>query len=306
MILNAPQHPLDVTPSEIEVSSGSHAWQGFGVAQRRNRCCDAVEMSAGHAAHLVVIHTAGDEKSEQQRGGVTHHGQPAIGQCNVLPAEEGLNWAWQSATPPRSLHLWLYPEFLDEVAQDASDGRAEAVGVRHGFDETDNALHLFACMLAECLTEPEWCILRAESIAFHAAVHLMDLYGVSRFMLRHASTRPLDPAAMRRVHEFIHDNLSEPLRLIELSEIAGLSRGHFSRAFRLACGMSPHRYVVAARIEKALAMLVAGRSPIDVAHSTGFADQSHLTRWLKDATGMTPGEVKRAGSASVGSWRFAL
>ena len=111
---------------------------------------------------------------------------------------------------------------------------------------------------------------------------------------------------MRRVHEFIHDNLSKPLRLAELSEIAGLSRGHFSRAFRLACGMSPHRYVVASRIEKALAMLVAGRPPIDAAHSAGFADQSHLTRRLKDVTGLTPGEVKRAGIATVGSWRLVM
>ncbi|MEO1009115.1 MAG: AraC family transcriptional regulator [Planctomycetota bacterium] len=301
---SSPQHPLDVMESEIQASSASHAWRGFGIAIRKNQRRDSVEMAAGHSAHLVVVHAAGNEQAEQHRGGVSHRGRPAVGQCNVLPAEQGLSWAWRSTTRPRSLHLWLDPDFLNDVADDITGGRRTSVEVRHAFDESDAEIWLLSCAMSACLTEPGWSTLRAETVAFRAATHLMHRYGDVRGPFRHAGTRALDAATTRRVLEFIHDQLGARLGLLELAGVAGLSRGHFARAFRLATGMPPHRYVLAARLEQAIARLQAGAAPIAVASEVGFADQAHLTRWLRRAFGRTPREITRGGIVNGRSWRF--
>jgi AraC family transcriptional regulator len=45
--------------------------------------------------------------------------------------------------------------------------------------------------------------------------------------------------------------------------------------------MSPHRYVVHQRLQRAIELMREGRSGLaDIAASTGFADQSHLSRWV--------------------------
>jgi transcriptional regulator GlxA family with amidase domain len=45
-------------------------------------------------------------------------------------------------------------------------------------------------------------------------------------------------------------------------------------------------------------MLAAGRMAIaDVAHATGFADQAHLSRVFKQATGLTPRGFRRLARA---------
>jgi AraC-like DNA-binding protein len=63
------------------------------------------------------------------------------------------------------------------------------------------------------------------------------------------------------------------------------------RHFRWALGLTPKQLEQIHRANRAVTMLEAGRSPVDVAADLEFADQSHLTRSLKRFTGRTPGEI---------------
>ena len=40
-------------------------------------------------------------------------------------------------------------------------------------------------------------------------------------------------------------------------------------------------------------MLLSGRSPVEVAAASGFADQAHMTRAFKARIGTTPGSFAR-------------
>src|SRR4029453_16666446 len=73
---------------------------------------------------------------------------------------------------------------------------------------------------------------------------------------------------------------------------------HFARAFRLAVGQPPHRYVSARRLERAKALLTRGdRSLVDIALSLGFSGQANFTRAFTQATGRAPGRYRQtAGS----------
>jgi AraC-like DNA-binding protein len=105
-----------------------------------------------------------------------------------------------------------------------------------------------------------------------------------------------DPAQLRPVRELI-ESCPESVRLQELAERASLSRFQLLRAFRDVYGLPPHAYLIQVRVRRASASLRAGASIADAALAAGFADQSHLTRCFKRATGVTPGQYVRASVA---------
>lgn len=89
-----------------------------------------------------------------------------------------------------------------------------------------------------------------------------------------------------------------PTRVHTLAELARASGCHpmtLARAFRRAHGCSVGTYARRARLRHACALLAARAMPISmVAVTCGFADQAHLTRSLRRATGRTPGEILSA------------
>ena len=78
----------------------------------------------------------------------------------------------------------------------------------------------------------------------------------------------------------------EAVPLREAAAIAGLHESHFSRAFRRHVGMTANAYRARARIRLASKMLLTTTVPIArIASSTGFSDQSHLTRAFSRSLG---------------------
>ncbi|MEE2526876.1 AraC family transcriptional regulator [Hyphobacterium sp. HN65] len=68
----------------------------------------------------------------------------------------------------------------------------------------------------------------------------------------------------------------------------GVSAEHAARACKRWFGLSPVQLRKERRLQAAIALLRAGASPAEAASGAGFADQPHLTRLLKQATGHTP------------------
>jgi AraC-like DNA-binding protein len=66
------------------------------------------------------------------------------------------------------------------------------------------------------------------------------------------------------------------------------------RAFAREWGVTPHAYLVQARVNRAAAMLRQGVSPATAAAESGFADQSHLNRHFLRHFGISPGVYRRA------------
>jgi AraC family transcriptional regulator len=82
--------------------------------------------------------------------------------------------------------------------------------------------------------------------------------------------------------------------LVELAGVVQLSEFHFARKFRTEFGCPPHTYVMRKRMERAKAQLAKGNTPLKVvAASSGFADQSHMTRLFRRLLGVTPAEYRR-------------
>ena len=93
---------------------------------------------------------------------------------------------------------------------------------------------------------------------------------------------------LERLRDYVHAHLDEPIEVAALANIAGRSPFHFSRIFARSVGVTPHRYVIHLRLRRAVELIREGRTGLaEVAACTGFADQSHLSRWVKRVHGVS-------------------
>jgi len=116
---------------------------------------------------------------------------------------------------------------------------------------------------------------------------------IGRLAARHTSGHEsqwrgrLGKRVLERLRDYIITHLDEPIEVAALADLAGRSRYHFSRVFSRSVGISPHRYVVHLRLQRALELIRDGRSSLaEIAAQTGFADQSHLSRWVRRVHGV--------------------
>jgi transcriptional regulator GlxA family with amidase domain len=81
----------------------------------------------------------------------------------------------------------------------------------------------------------------------------------------------------------------EPLSVEDLARAAGLSRAHFSRAFRHAFGESPHTYLLTRRLERAAAMLRDTDRPVaEICFSVGLQSVGSFTSSFTRTYGLPP------------------
>lgn len=109
------------------------------------------------------------------------------------------------------------------------------------------------------------------------------------------TVRSLQKWRLKRVMQYIDDNLDAKVTLQQLAAVAGLSRMHFAAQFRAAVGMRPHDYLLKRRIERAQELLRrTDTSLVDIALTVGFQTQAHFTTVFKRFTGDTPYQWRSA------------
>ena len=94
---------------------------------------------------------------------------------------------------------------------------------------------------------------------------------------------------LEAIFEYMHANLSEPLRLEDFANEAGLSISHFSELFRTQTGQSPMAYFIQLRMRRACRLLDLSNKPIKVvAIEMGYSDPYYFSRVFKKAMGLAP------------------
>jgi AraC family transcriptional regulator len=97
----------------------------------------------------------------------------------------------------------------------------------------------------------------------------------------------LEKEVLARLKAYVLAHIDEPIEVSALAGIADRSPFHFTRVFKRSVGVTPHRYIVHLRLARATALLREGQASLaEVAARTGFADQSHLSRWARRVYGV--------------------
>ncbi len=100
----------------------------------------------------------------------------------------------------------------------------------------------------------------------------------------------------RRVIEtirLVESDTSQPLELKAMAAVAGMSKYHFLRVFRRLTGLTPHQYLISARMRRAALALASSRRPvIAVALDAGFGDLSTFNRTFRTVFGLTPTQYR--------------
>jgi len=116
--------------------------------------------------------------------------------------------------------------------------------------------------------------------------------------------RAAQPRERRRAVEtalWLDAHAHEAVDLEQAARRAGLSPYHFLRTFAGVLGVTPHQYLVRARLRHAARRLVDDTASItDVAYDVGFGDLSNFVRTFHRAAGVSPGEFRRAAKGDRG------
>ena len=97
-----------------------------------------------------------------------------------------------------------------------------------------------------------------------------------------------------RARDLIAGRYRDDLTAGDLADVTGRSRFAVHRAFTHVYGMPPSDYQRQLRLREARALIAAGTPIAEAATRSGFADQSHLSRWFVRYYGVTPGRYQRA------------
>ena len=99
----------------------------------------------------------------------------------------------------------------------------------------------------------------------------------------------LPSSRLRRVTEYIQQNLGKDLTLAALAASVYMSPYHFARLFKRSTGVPPHRFVIRQRIARARAFLARPELSIaQISRVVGFRSPSHFTTVFGRAMGITP------------------
>ena len=163
--------------------------------------------------------------------------------------------AWRAGAVPPLPELMV----LGELAQAAADGRSDV-----GLDE----------------------------IGLLLAARFLEL--VSGETRRAPAARPRDRRRAVDAALWIDAQAHESIDLDSAAAEAGLSPFHFLRLFTRVLGVTPHQYLVRARLRRAARLLAEDERPItDVAYDVGFGDLSNFVRTFRRAARVSPRDFRR-------------
>jgi transcriptional regulator GlxA family with amidase domain len=101
------------------------------------------------------------------------------------------------------------------------------------------------------------------------------------------------PLKLRTAIEAMQARVENPVSLPAIARTVSLSARQLERLFLQHTRMTPLRYYMQIRIERAHELLLYSDKPIiEVAVLSGFASTSHFASWFKRVLGMRPSEIR--------------
>ncbi|MEC8327170.1 MAG: AraC family transcriptional regulator [Pseudomonadota bacterium] len=98
---------------------------------------------------------------------------------------------------------------------------------------------------------------------------------------------------LKRVHEFIAENLTEQICVADMAVEAGVGEAQFFNMCRKMTGMTPFAYLTHCRLQKAKQLLEQGGSVIETSLAVGYANPSKFSAAFRRHIGQSPSHWRK-------------
>jgi AraC family transcriptional regulator len=280
---------LTIVPDLPILSSEPLGWNGL-IAERFQHL-PAEHHFPAFSENTASLYLGQPVHSVRWSDGGIHEGPTKKGDVTVKVAGQPVGWLFDKDVD--LLTMRFAPIFLRHVAEE-NGLNPDAVELLSSLDQRDDAVkHIGLAMLAEMEAGGASGRVYGDALTTALATHLLRNHGTSPQAVPDARGG-LPRSALRRVTDFVNDNLSMDLGLSEMAGVAYLSPYHFSRQFKRSTGLSPHQYVIQRRVERARELLSGTDLSVGaVASAVGFAHQSHLARHVRRHLGVAPTSLRQ-------------
>jgi AraC family transcriptional regulator len=242
---------------------------------------DGAHFSATPRQHLIWFQTSPPVRFDCRIAGRTLQHEARADQLTICPA--GIDCAADAEASSSAILVAIDPRHLALAA--AEESALDAQLIERFSDHDRRFLELARILMLESADDYP-----------NGSLFWNDVASgfIGNLVARHTSaSEPRTRGALRkevlkRLKDYALAHIDEPIEVAALAKVAGSSPFHFSRVFTRSVGMTPHRYVVRLRLQRAIELIRDGQLGLaEVAARTGFADQSHLSRWVRRVHGVS-------------------
>ncbi|PTL84004.1 AraC family transcriptional regulator [Vitiosangium sp. GDMCC 1.1324] len=209
------------------------------------------------------------------------HGSVVLSPGSVLLGNAGrcFECGHEHGEGDRCLSFQFAPELFERLASEA--GVSRATFARHRLAPTGALSPLLARSRAAAESGGPF-----EELALELAGEVVRLASDAT---RDPAPTATDEHRVSGVLRLLEDRLDARHTLDELARTAGLSRYHFLRTFKRVTGITPHQWLIRARLREAAHRLATTRAPVtEIALDVGFDDLSNFTKSFRAEFGEPP------------------
>ncbi|HTA42895.1 MAG TPA: AraC family transcriptional regulator [Bryobacteraceae bacterium] len=246
-------------------------------------------------AHPSLIYHLSRPTEVMRRIEGTRGEKALIGPRRICLTPGEATTSWHHSGHPEILQVYLRRSIYEGAVSEIYGCDASGAALVPRFAIHDPLLEQLAIAITEALhdgTAEDG--LYVDAVAHMMAAHLARAHSTRSRPVRILPAKPISGWKMRRLIDFIEDNLDSDLSLHAMAAEVEMSPLYLARAFKAAVGQSPHQYVLSRRIERARELLRNTSMPVvDVAMAVGFSSQSHLSHWFLRQVGVSPAAYRR-------------
>jgi AraC family transcriptional regulator len=284
---------MEATESKLLLCSASLPWRGFRLQKQLFLpifVFDSYFSRTGR--HLISMLCSPVSRGERlNRDGQYVRYTKLYGAITILPSRF-IAPPERLITPSEYLYCSFEEHFINDI-MDEMDGKLPSEPAFRSLTHDWQVRQILTLMRSEVEAGGPSGVIYGESLALALGTRFLVL-GTDLSLSRSSSPSVFPTRKLTRVKELIEANLEGDLSLKALARESGYSRAHFARLFHAATGMTAHSYVLERRILRARQLLAQpDLSLTDIAASSGFATQSHLTFAFRKTFGITPNEFRR-------------
>jgi AraC family transcriptional regulator len=250
----------------------------------------------GLTHHMLYIRLQANIQLYFDGDGEKFEGMSRTGHLTLLPAGRPSHLRW-SGPCVEMVQLYFSPAYFERLVEQEwrVDPSTLEIPGKASF-QNDSLMRIGRLLRDGANDSAPGGRLLLESLSAAAAILLLKSQSsLAQSIAPDAPRGGLGSRSLARVTDYIRDHLAEDISLVELSSLAGCSPQHFKRAFKQSIGLPPHRFLLCQRVARAQELLARRDLSIaEVAVMCGFSTQSHLTAVLRQQTGLTPGQWRRA------------